>query len=45
MARMELIYNEHVATSGDIVELIKQVDTNQDMGLDVAEIRKLLVVC
>ncbi len=45
MARLELRYNEHVATSGDVVALIKKADTNHDMDLDVAEIRRLLEVC
>jgi hypothetical protein len=44
MARLELRYNEHVATSGDIVMLIKQADTNHDMDLDVTEIGELLMV-
>ena len=44
MARLELRYNEQVAASGDVVALIKQVDTNHDMDLDVTEIGELLVV-
>jgi len=45
MARLELRYNEQVKTSGDVVALIKQVDTNHDRDLDVTEIGELLKVC
>ena len=45
MARLELRYNEQLAKTGDVVALIKKVDTNHDMDLDVTEIGELLVVC
>jgi hypothetical protein len=45
MARLELRYNEQVATSGDIFMLIKKVDINHDMNLDETEIAELLEVC
>ena len=44
LASMTLLYNVHVAESGDVVSLIKRCYTNQDKDLDVSEIAELLVV-